>query len=98
MTPEQLAAIKARADAAEYSPNASVRVKARHALVEDIPALVAEVERLRAALEAAKRYDHVSTDMGWECPALRDPPRGCQCWVADHNAAIDRALRGEEKL
>lgn len=60
----------------------------------DIPALLAEVDRLRAALEAA-RLPHSEQDR----PCLFSDGRfvmgKCICGADDHNAAIDRALRGE---
>ena len=60
----------------------------------DIPALLAEVERLRKALVSAKIKHN---DAHRPCVYGQDPPEfydegGCICDANDHNAAIDKAL------
>lgn len=63
---------------------------------------VAENERLRAALNAARR-DHVSCDDGWySCPmhpdgCLDESATGCNCGADEHNAAIDIALGQQQR-
>lgn len=73
---------------------------------QDVPALLAEVARLRAALEAAK-IEH-SCERPFECPAIGGAYRcdcgssgceastngDCECGADEHNARIDAALRG----
>lgn len=62
----------------------------------DIPLLLAEVDRLRAALEAAKTL-HAETcgARPGRFTATGAHPEQCECGADAHNAAIARALRGE---
>lgn len=58
---------------------------------EDIPALLAEVERLRRALMSSRLVPGHTGDL----PTCIWQDEECGCWRHKHNAAIDAALRGE---
>lgn len=67
MTPEQLAAIRNRADLARsiaHGPNALWRALAS---ADDVPALLAEIERLTAALRRSTVHDN------WAANVLAEP-------------------------
>lgn len=60
------------------------------------------IQRLRAALEAAKRTHHVCVEDCWyscpksgECCNDTEPEGICNCGADDHNAKIDEALNHE---
>src|SRR3990167_8085811 len=121
MTAADLAAIKARADAATAGPwhwtedgledannqyvvagNFSCEAYAGKeadaafisAASSDVPALIAEVDRLRAALEAAKMKHRTEAIDAGPCAATCDVPDRpfCTCGADEHNAEIDRVL------
>lgn len=98
MTHAELAAIRERAErAAEYT----ISALGSKCLDQDIPALLAEVERLREALRGAKRAHDECDDPYYSCLALRYKGAGeyesgggpCTCGANEHNAAIDEVLK-----
>jgi hypothetical protein len=57
----------------------------------------AEIERLRAALTAAKVSHHICDDCWYSCPkssegCCDEREKDCNCGAEKHNAAIDSAL------
>lgn len=97
MTPAELEAIRARNAARTpktWQPVAVEIFFGRKGFLEevhdDVNALLAEVERLRRALEAAK----ISHDALCYLLGVKNGET-CTCSAVEHNAAIDAALRGE---
>jgi hypothetical protein len=85
----------ARAEATEVTRLRSYN----EGLAKNVTELEAEVERLRAALAAAKiSHFHCEMDQWYSCPkspeGCQNPSDGddCTCGADEHNAAIDAAL------
>jgi hypothetical protein len=108
VTPEELAVIKAGAETAlgavhrgwpwpEIDNDLVIG-----ASLKDVPALVAEVEQLRGALEAARRphlgseYDEYACPLGHGAEYVTDATGQCTCGASEHNARIDAALSCED--